>query len=64
VAVVNNRRRQRPADVRTQLLNLATYNFQARSKITGSTVNANDVIADNAPQLRTLLLRGWAVATI
>lgn len=59
---VNNKRRQRPADVRLELLNLATYNFQARRQIpTG--VNAGDVLADNQPSLRTLLLLGWAVAT-
>lgn len=65
MAAANPRRRQRPAVVRVQLLDLVTYNFEALSAIHGSdpAIAAGGAVADNTPNLRTLLLKGWAVAS-
>lgn len=65
MAAANPRRRQRKAVVRLQLLDLATYAFEARVDFHGSdpAIAAGDAIADDTPNLRTLLLMGYAVAS-
>lgn len=65
MAVVNDKRRQPNRLVRIWLLNLGTFDFQARSAIQGASpaINAGDAVPDNNPNLRTMLLRGHAVAT-